>query len=410
MFDRTPRRVVSILPLIVLILTVAGCQSAEEMKMNRAQQVLGDAMAANPDYTEYGLRVIAGSSAPFSEGLIAEYLGAVNPRTATAAAIAARERGLETQTDALETLFSSKEGTPQIEAARALARFGDAEALAWLQNEAAGAPNSRVIEALIDTGDAETARASIEKMLASDDQSIRDEAYVLLAEVEEPWALEMVLAGLKKEHGEGRQQAIRALGKLGDASHAYEIQRFINTQGLVYATIEALGELGDENSIAELEKSMNRPETLVKLYAAAALWKLGKSEEASAVLEPLIGDEEIAIRMDLAQQLAGIDDDKAISMLLYLAEDDPDGRVRKIALQGLYDGQGADVYPALVACSSDADYQVAVVALEGLSHHGKVDVVDQLEPLLEHENPYLVISAANAMIEILNRGLGAPTS
>jgi HEAT repeat protein len=410
MIDRTPHRLASTILLIVLILTIAGCQSAEEIKMNRAQQVLGETMAKSAETTEYGLRVISGSSATYGEAIVTGYLGAVNPRTATAAAVAARERGMQAQTEALKTMFNDKVGTPQIEAAHTLATFGDAEALAWLQNEAAGTPNPRVIVALVDIGDAETARASIEKMLVSEDQSIRDEAYVLLSEIEEPWSLELVVAGLKKEHGEGREQAIRALGKLGDASHAYQIQRFINTRGLVYATLEALGELGDEKSIPDLQESMKRPETLVQIYAAAALWKLGKGDEASPVLEPLVRDEEIAIRMDLAQQLAGIEDDKAIGMLLFLAEDDPDGRVRKIALQGLYDTQGAGVYPALVACSADTDYQVAVVALDGLSQHGKVDVVDQLEPLLEHENPYLVISAANAMVEILNRAGGAPAS
>jgi len=378
--------------------------------MNKAQQVLADAMAADPDYTAYGLRVIAGSSAPFTEGLIAEYLGAMNPNTATAAAAAASERGLQAQTEALKTLFGSKQGPPQVEAAHALAKFGDAEALQWLQDEAAAAPSPRVIEALIDAGDEESARAALDKMLASEEQADRDDAYLQLAEIEQPWALEMVLAGLKKEHGEGREQAIRALGRLGDASHAYQIQRFINTRGLVYASIEALGDLGDEKSITDLEKSVQRPETLVQLYAAAALWKLGKGDEASKVLEPLVADEEIAIRMDLAQQLVGIDDPKAIGMLLYLAEDDPDGRVRKIALQGLYDAQGEGVYPALVAGAGDTDYQVAVVALDGLSDHGKVEVADQLVPLLEHENPYVVISAANALIEILNRGAGAPTS
>ena len=222
-------------------------------------------------------------------------------------------------------------------------------------------------------------------MLASDQQTVRDEAYLLLAEIEQPWALEMVLAGLKEEHGEGREQAIRALGKLGDASHAYQIQRFINTRGLVYVTLEALGDLGDENSIAELEKSVKRPETLVQIYAAAALWKLGKGDEAAKVLEPLVANEEIAIRMDLAGQLAGIDDPKAISMLRYLAEDDADGRVRKVALQGLYAAQGEGAYPTLVAGAGDTDYQVAVAALDGLSLYGKAEVVDQLEPLLDHE-------------------------
>ena len=52
---------------------------------------------------------------------------------------------------------------------------------------------------------------------------------------------------------------------------------------------------------------------------------------------------------------------------------------------------------------------MAVAALDGLSLYGKAEVVDQLEPLLDHENPYVVISAANALVEILNRGAGAPT-
>ncbi len=407
---RQDRRFVCVV-LAIAIVGIAGCQSAEKGKMAKAQQILTDSMAADAAHAQYGLRVIGNSSAPATEALITEYLGAVNPETATAAAEAAGDRRLASGTEALKTLFSTKVGAPQIEAARALAKMGDAGALQWLGDQAAGAkgqPSPRVIEALIDVGAYETAREALQKALDSESQSDRDAAYILLADVGEPWAREMVLAGLKKEHGEGRAEAIRALGRVGEAPDAYEIQRFINTLGLVYATIEALGELGDESAVPELKKMAERPEKLVKVYAAAALWKLGKATEAEKIVDPLLQDEDVAIRMELANQLAGIPG--ASGRLAFLAQDDPDGHVRTAAVRGLREGDAAAAVPILLECAADPDYQVAVVAIDGLSAGADMAAVETVEPFLQSENPYIAISAANALIEILTRAERAPQS
>ena len=286
--------------------------------------------------------------------------------------------------------------------------MGDAEAIQWLRDQAAGAqgsPSPRVLQALLDVGEYEAARAALETALGSESQSERDLAYILLGDVPEPWAREVVLAGLKKEHGEGREQAIRALGKIGEPADAYEIQRFINTRGLVYATIEALGELGDENAVPELKKMAARPEKSVQVYAAAALWKLGKETEAEKIVEPLLQDEEVAIRVELAKQLAGIPG--AGGRLAFLA-DDPESDVRLAAVRGLREGDLGAVLPFLLERAADPDYQVAVVALDALAEGADMTAVEQIEPLLESQNPYVVISAANALIEILTRAEGAP--
>ena len=148
-----------------------------------------------------------------------------------------------------------------------------------------------------------------------------------------------------------------------------------------------------------------RPEKSAQVYAAAALWKLGKDTEAEKIVDGLLQDEDPEIRKTLAEQLAGIPG--AGGRLAFLA-DDTDGQVRIAAVRGLREGDVDAVRSFLIERATDADYQVAVVALDGLAAGGDVAVVETLEPLLASDNPYVAISAANAVIEILDRGEEGP--
>jgi len=234
--------------LLAAILLVAGCGPREDPRTRKAGQVLAEVSAQDPQFTVYALEVAARSSSQASEQFILDHLGASDYQVAYAAARAAFQRSSPAFEEGLRALFSSKGGVVKLEAAAALADLGDEASLEWLRenvSDGSGAPSSRVILYLASVGDDDGVRAVLEEALASEQQEQRDQIYALLGEIGTPWAVEMTLAGFDKERGEGRREAIAALGRAGDESHATRIQRFTNTQGLVFVTLEALGELGN---------------------------------------------------------------------------------------------------------------------------------------------------------------------
>ncbi|MDX1390716.1 MAG: hypothetical protein R3344_16115, partial [Acidobacteriota bacterium] len=61
------RQSVVCLVLAIVLVGIAGCQSAENDRTIHAVQVLSDNMAADPLQAQYGLRVLADGSAPATE-------------------------------------------------------------------------------------------------------------------------------------------------------------------------------------------------------------------------------------------------------------------------------------------------------------------------------------------------------
>jgi HEAT repeat protein len=225
--------------------------------------------------------------------------------------------------------------------------------------------------------------------------------------IAEPWATELLVQGLNKEHGEDRQQAIAALGATGAPEVARRISRFVSTQGLVFATLEALGALGNPDSIAVVRAKTEHDEPLVRVWAAVALWKLGESDSAAEVLEPLISDEDVVVRRLLAEELGAVDSDKAVEWLATLAGDEDQG-VRLNAVRSLDQRASSAEEPLLLAASADQDYEVATVAINVLARVGGEGALEELGALVDSENPYIALSAANAVLAIDGRRKPSP--
>jgi len=391
------------------VVLVAGCGPRQDPRVQKAEQVLTEVSAGDPQFTVYALEVAARSSSPTTERFILDHLGATDYQVAYAAARAAFHRPSPAFEEALRALFSTKGGVVKIEAAAALAELGDETSLEWLREnltDSSGAPNPRVIRYLASVGEADRVRPVLEQALKSEEREPRDQAYVLLGEIDAPWAVEVVLAGFDTERGEGRREAIAAIGKTGDESHAARIQKFINTKGLVFVTIEALGELGNDKWVPAIREMLAHDEKAVKIYSAVALWKLGKGTEVRKVLDDLFVDPDWEVRLRLAEQLATVKDPQALSMLATLAEDQ-EPKVRMEAIRNLsrrVDEVGIE--PILAARLEDPAYDVQALALDTLAAVGVPEVVDSVVPLMDNENPYVAISAANAVIEILSRQTG----
>jgi HEAT repeat protein len=243
--------------------------------------------------------------------------------------------------------------------------------------------------------------------LKSEDLGVRNEVYAALGELKSPWATEIIVAGLGKEKGEDRQQVIRALGRTGDPAMAGKIDRYANTQGLVFVTLEALGELGNPESVKAVKPMVSNDSAPARTYAAVALWKLGDKNDAVAAVNELIQDPDPTVRRMLASQLASIDDEEALSRLAALAEDGTK-EVRVETMRAIAINPRPGFEAVLVQAAGDPEYEVSTVALNMLGQVGRGSVVDQIAPLLDSENPYVAISAAEAILSIRAREPATP--
>lgn len=397
--------------IALLLAGFLGCATGEDPTVAKAKEVYAQLMEQDAEYAAYGISIASYNYSPYLRQTLLDLISSEHYSTSLVAVTELQDEPPAEAMPVLQTVFAEKRGALKLQASVALARLGDEPALAWLSDQMAEGKallNSSAVLLLRDVGKAELLRPQLEKLMKSENLASRNEAYSVLGMIAKPWATELLVKGLDKEHGEDRQQAIVALGASGDPDVAKLILRFASTQGLVFATLEALGALGDPDSIPVVQRMAEHEEPLVRVWAAISLWKLGEGEAAAEVLEPLLRDEDIVVRRLLAEKLERIDDAKAVEWLGLLAGDG-DQSVRLNAVRSLALRATAAEEPLLMAASRDEDYEVATAALNGLARAGGEGAMTELGALLESENPYIALSAANAILAIGGRRQPAST-
>jgi HEAT repeat protein len=390
---------------VIVALMAPGCGSSEHPAVSKARQVFQEKFEERPEYASYGFSIAAQVDEPFARGLTIGALSSDRYPTALEAVRAISDNPPEEAREALQAVFAEKKGSLKVQSAVALARLGDDQAAEWLKAQVASgaaAMNPAVVTLLAAGGAREVVEPALREAAASDDAERRNEAYAILGEIRESWSTGLLLEGLEKEFGEERLQAIVSLGRAGDASASPTIQRFINTQGLVFASIEALGRLGDPNAVKGLEGMAEHDEPLVRAYAGAALWKLGDAETARAVLDPLVTHEDESVRRNVAEQLSELDDAAATSLLATLCKDSA-AAVRSTAVRSLGARTSAEAAAALLGAIGDSSADVKILALNGLAGAGGADAIPSLAPLLDDPNPYVALSAAHGILAIHDR-------
>jgi HEAT repeat protein len=400
----------AIIGLVGLAL-VAGCAPGEDPQVVKARTVLESLAAEDQEYERYALMIAEGSDSPEALERIISGMGSDNFQTALVAVDALGDEPAAEATEALRQVFLNKGGALKRSAAIQLARLGDAEALDYLKAQLSdpqqllNLPSVTLVGATDEGG--EFLGPILKERLKSDDLGLRNEAYAALGELQSPWATEILLAGLGKEKGEDRQQVIRALGRTGAPEVASKIDRYANTKGLVFVTLEALGELGNPESLKAVKPMLSNDSAPARTYAAVALWKLGEKGEAIAIVNELIQDPDATVRRMLAEQLASIDDEEARSRLAALAEDGTK-EVRVETMRAIAVAPGTEFEGVLVQAASDSEYEVSTLALNLLGQVGRGNVVDQIAPLMDSGNPYVAMSAAQAILSIRSREPAAP--
>ncbi len=393
--------------LVAVVALAIGCQPGGDPVMKQAEDTCNATMEQDPQYASYAVAEAAKSGSSYAAKLLRDSVVSDDYEISLAAVRGlAADPSQETQ-PLLQQAFESKQGAARIWAAIGLTRLGDPEAIEWLKGQleaTTGAMRFDVAEALAARGEREAVEGVARSLMDSGDQAAQEEAYTLLGQVRQPWATELLLAGLKTEHGEDRREAIRALGSSGDPAVAGKIERFVNTQGLVFVTIEALGRLGNPESTGPLEAMLKKNEPLVTAYAGVALWKLGALADPQATLGPLLSRGDSFTKKTLAEQLGTVKgDEAALGLLVGLLETGQEPEVRLAAARSLQDLGSEGVTPYLVEAALDPDYQVATAALDALRGSNEPTVPEQLLPLLEGENPYVRIAAAITILDVRER-------
>jgi len=388
---------------LALIVLLQGCAGGgESAVVKKSKRVFVEQMQPNSDHAAYGLAIAAKSSSPFARELIVEWISSDNYPTALEAVKAIAAEPPEEAREALTGVFNAKKGLLKLNAAIALARMGDEAALAFVRKEVVeggGTLTEPAVTLLAAQGDDEELKSLLGARLKSDDLSIRNEAYGLLGQIKQPWSTALLFQGLKDEFGEERVGPITALGLSGDPAVAKEIAKYVDTRGLVFASLEALGQLGNADYLDAVKKQLDHRNPLVRSYAAAATWRLGDKEAALEVQEALMGDGNPDVRMNLAQQIRGIDDPSAIELLTRLLEDESsDVRLSSVVSLGMLEDPALE--PVLLGTLSDASYSISTTALEYLGEQGSAAAVEQIAPLLDNRVSYVQMSAANAILSI----------
>jgi len=390
---------------------LAGCAPGEDPQVAKARTVLQAMVAQDQEYERYAMMIAEGSDSPEATERLLAGLGSDNFQTALVAVNALGDEPPAESMEALRQVFENKGGALKRSAAIQLGRLGDTEALDYLKAQLSDPQQLLSIPTVVLIGatdeGGEFLAPILSERLKSEDLGIRNEVYAALGELKSPWATEIIVAGLGKEKGEDRQQVIRALGRTGDPAMAGKIDRYANTQGLVFVTLQALGELGNPESVKAVKPMVSNDSAPARTYAAVALWKLGEKNDGVAAVNELIQDPDPTVRRMLAEQLASIDDEEALSRLAALAEDGTK-EVRVETLRAIAIKPRPEFEAVLVQAAGDSEYEVSTVALNMLAQVGRGSVVDQIAPLLDSENPYVAISAAEAILSIRAREPATP--
>jgi|GEM_PF-5079893 len=388
-----------------IVASLTGCADPLEGHARKALETYRTVMNQNQDYKLYGLQIAAHSTAPETGAILAEGAAEKGYKVFSTALRGLIERPVPEAKETLQTAFAGKTGAAKLLAALALAETGDPEAAAWLKETAEkekAATNPDVLVFLGNHGEKELAQLNLYRRLDSDDEYVRDEAFVAMGQIHEDWAAELLKNGLAREVGPRRKQAIISMGMTGRPELASEVARFVNTQGLVLASIETLGLLGNQEVVPKLQEIAGHEDPLVQVIAGVALLRLGDEETALPILKKQAASSDETVRVNLATQLNGVPGDAARELLTTLAAD-PSTAVARPALLALENDGDESLQPMVLEILSDSNPDRVMAALDCLGAWGDAEAADAIAPLLEGDNGYLRLTAANAILEIRAR-------
>ncbi len=217
--------------------------------------------------------------------------------------------------------------------------------------------------------------------LSDEDTDVRQNAIIALGNLGDPRAVEPLISALSDEDTDVRQNAIIALGKLGD-SRAVEplIAALKDADPFMRSRAAfALGEIEDSRAIEPLIDALKDEDRLMRFSAVDALNQL----DDQRVIELLIAalkDADPFMRSRAAFALGKLDDSRDVGPLISaLSDEDTDVRRNAIiALGNLGDSQAVE--PLIVTLKDETRPNERWLAADALS---RIEDERRIEPLLE---------------------------
>ncbi len=395
----------NVLGCLLVAVALTGCGAPLDGHAEKAAATYKEVMAEDRDYELYGIQLAAQSTAPETGAILIESAGAKAYNVFSTALRGLASRSLPEATDALQAAFDERTGAAKQMAGLALANGGDAAAAAWLKEVAEkeqAATNPDVLVFLGNHGEKDLAELNLYRRLDSEDEYVRDEAFMAMGQIQEEWAVELLKKGLAREIGPRRKQAIIAMGLTGRPELASEVVGFVNTQGLVLDAIESLGLMGNSEVVPTLQELAGHEDVLVQVISSVALLRLGDEATAMPVLETAAASSNETVKATLARQLHGMNGDAALGLLSTLAVD-KSTVVARPALLVLENSGDSSMEGMVIGLLSDTNPDLVMAALDCLGAWGTAEAANAIVPLLKGQNAYLKLTAANAILEIRAR-------
>ncbi len=181
---------------------------------------------------------------------------------------------------------------------------------------------------------------------------------------------------------------IGALGKLKYSDAVDSISKFLekdytDNRSLKWKACAALGEIGDEKSLPVIKKLFSDKDPYLRRYAVEALGNFPKNKIEDTVIQGL-RDSSWRVRVSAASSLGKLKSKKAVPMLIYKANKDPDVKnVRNAAIKALAEigtKEADDFLHELVLDdkTNPVNRSTAVSALVKHDLDGSLDTFDKL--------------------------------
>ena len=250
------------------------------------------------------------------------------------------------------------------------------------------------LNALYDAGYAELT-PEVLKSCSSDNQTVREAAYQIVAASMDIGAKAILVKGLNDQYARVREVAYVGLAKFGVLDTMLQGLRDPEPQVRI-AVARVLGKLGNEGMVDFIEEELKkfRPDLLGRgIIAIAELRDTARAGLFKRLLQE--GTEEI--RVDAAEALLILEDESGVQTLLRsLKSEDPFVRIRSAEVLTRHDVPAS--YEQLKNATRDEYVNVAVQAVEALARHDGVNQKEHFVRLMDASNPILRISAAAACL------------
>jgi HEAT repeat protein len=194
---------------------------------------------------------------------------------------------------------------------------------------------------------------------------------------------------LEDSDGHVRKYAAAALGKMGDKSVFSSLLRLLNKE--VYADVKE--EIVKAMLLIDSDGVISR----LNDFDAYTKEMVGKHSMDFNVLNTLIGDDNLNVRLAAIMSLGSVADEQAHQKLLDALKDE-NADIRKTALLTLAEVgcSSGDILPML--CDSDA--WVRIYALKALANSNDPNVIESIAPMLNSGEIPVVLSCIDAISQI----------